>query len=59
MLGNSACARRSLACSVPDFSSDGREMAMVMPVTKKNARKNERLLVEARRLELLTLTLPA
>ena len=26
---------------------------------KKNARKNERLLVEARRLELLTLTLPA
>ena len=29
------------------------------PERKKNARKNERFLVEARRLELLTLTLPA
>ncbi|MFY9718643.1 MAG: tyrosine-type recombinase/integrase [Candidatus Cybelea sp.] len=45
--------------SAPDFSGDGHEMATVMPATAKNARKNKRSLVEARRLELLTLTLPA
>ena len=45
--------------SVPDLSSDGHEMVTVASMTKKNARKNERSLVEARRLELLTLTLPA
>jgi hypothetical protein len=45
--------------SVPDFPSDGPEMATVTRMKKKNARKNRRSLVEARRLELLTLTLPA
>ena len=34
-------------------------MATDTPIATKNARKNERSLVEARRLELLTLTLPA
>ncbi len=45
--------------SAPDFQADGNRMATVASLTKKNARKNERSLVEARRLELLTLTLPA
>ena len=42
-----------------DFPTDGNRMATVASLTEKNARKNERSLVEARRLELLTLTLPA
>jgi Phage integrase family len=53
---SAAAANGDLA---PDSSSDGHEMATVTPLTAKNARKNERSLVEARRLELLTLTLPA
>jgi hypothetical protein len=42
-----------------DLASQGNRTATVAPVTEKNARKIERPLVEARRLELLTLTLPA
>jgi Phage integrase family len=42
-----------------DFAAEGNRMATVASATVKNARKNERSLVEARRLELLTLTLPA
>jgi hypothetical protein len=38
--------------SPPDFQADGNRMATVTPMTAKNARKNERSLVEARRLEL-------
>ena len=45
--------------SAPDFESDGHEMATVTSLAAKNARKKRRSLVEARRLELLTLTLPA
>jgi hypothetical protein len=53
-----ACGdRASGECA--DFAAEGNRMATVTPMTKKNARKNERSLVEARRLELLTLTLPA
>jgi integrase len=42
-----------------DFPADGNRMATATPMTAKNARKNRRSMVEARRLELLTLTLPA
>jgi hypothetical protein len=42
-----------------DFPADGNPMATATPMTAKNARKNRRSMVEARRLELLTLTLPA
>jgi len=45
--------------SAPDFQADGNRMATVTSLTKKNARKIRRSMVEARRLELLTLTLPA
>ena len=41
------------------FLAEGNRMATVASVKAKNARKSERSLVEARRLELLTLTLPA
>jgi integrase len=43
----------------PAFKREGNQMATVASLAEKNARKNERSLVEARRLELLTLTLPA
>jgi integrase len=42
-----------------DFATEGNRMATVTPLPTKNARKIRRSLVEARRLELLTLTLPA
>ncbi len=45
--------------STPSFSADGNRMATVASLKEKNVRKNRRSLVEARRLELLTLTLPA
>jgi integrase len=42
-----------------DAAAEGNRMATVAHITEKNARKNKRFMVEARRLELLTLTLPA
>ncbi len=48
-----------LGATLERISSDGNRMATVVPLAAKNARKNKRSLVEARRLELLTLTLPA
>jgi len=48
-----------LGATLERISADGNRMATVTPIAKKNARKSERSLVEARRLELLTLTLPA
>jgi integrase len=42
-----------------DFSTDGNRMATVASLKEKNDREIGRSLVEARRLELLTLTLPA
>ncbi len=48
-----------IAATAPEFSAEGNRMATVAFMAKKNARKNGRSLVEARRLELLTLTLPA
>ena len=51
--------RISAAAADGDSDADGNQMATVAPMRKKNARKNGRSLVEARRLELLTLTLPA
>ena len=48
-----------LGATLERISADGNRMATVTPIAAKNARKNERSMVEARRLELLTLTLPA
>ena len=48
-----------LGATLERISSDGNRMATVVPLAAKNARENRRSLVEARRLELLTLTLPA
>jgi integrase len=48
-----------LGATLERISAQGNRMATVTPIATKNARKNERSLVEARRLELLTLTLPA
>ncbi len=48
-----------LGAKLERISTEGNRMATVTSLTKENARKNERSLVEARRLELLTLTLPA
>jgi integrase len=48
-----------LSATLERISADGNRMATVTPIAAKNARKSERSLVEARRLELLTLTLPA
>jgi integrase len=48
-----------LGATLERISADGNRMATVTPIAAKNARKNRRSLVEARRLELLTLTLPA
>ena len=48
-----------LGARLESISANGNRMATVAPLAVKNARKNERSLVEARRLELLTLTLPA
>jgi hypothetical protein len=48
-----------LGATLERISADGNRMATVTPIVAKNARKNERSMVEARRLELLTLTLPA
>jgi integrase len=52
-------AVEQLGATLERISTDGNRMATVTPMKKKNARKNERSMVEARRLELLTLTLPA
>jgi hypothetical protein len=48
-----------LGARMERISAEGNQMATVVPLAAKNARKNRRSLVEARRLELLTLTLPA
>jgi integrase len=48
-----------LGATLERIASKGNRMATVVPLATKNARKNRRSLVEARRLELLTLTLPA
>jgi integrase len=48
-----------LGATLERISADGNRMATVTPLTAKNAHKSERSMVEARRLELLTLTLPA
>ena len=52
-------AQAGISSSRPNLPADGNRMATVRPPTKKKARKREPSLVEARRLELLTLTLPA
>ena len=48
-----------LGARLERICAKGNQMATVTPLTAKNARKTGRSLVEARRLELLTLTLPA
>ncbi len=48
-----------LGAKLESISAEGNRMATVTPIATKNARRNERSMVEARRLELLTLTLPA
>jgi integrase len=48
-----------LGATLERISADGNRMATVTLLREKNARKTRRSLVEARRLELLTLTLPA
>ena len=48
-----------LGATLERISADGNRMATVTPIPTKSAPENGRSLVEARRLELLTLTLPA